>query len=855
MFKRFPIILCLPVFVMLSFFGCSGDGDEPKVTPQEPEIIARLITEDGWRFGGASGDGTRGDYLIQNKYVSFVVQGGGVPASWINFASALIDADIRRDGVTAGEDQAKDFLVEVSPTLDFLRAAKPVSAEVVSDGSDGTAWVRVHAVDVGVPIIDAVLPIGKTGLTGTIDYILEKDARYLKIVTTVTNNDEYGTMALGDGIFFLQRARALAPGNGFGAGGLSAFGDMPYLIAAGPDISYGYMPETGTVKVMVDQANIYPVFAESEKVTGGGTISYTRYFAVGETVNDVQKILYGLRGEALGDLTVQVSLADAADTPEDYVIQVLDDGGAVFSELKPDAGNAAVFSLPPGEYTVIAGNDRRGFSEASAAVTVAAGDRKSLDITLPAAGRIALHVSGDSPLGSLDALPSKVLLQAGHDADINAGAVYRLFTLGTDVYDIAPGQYTVTVSRGFEYTLCRENITVEAGASLPVTCTLDKVVDTDGWFAADFHVHSEMSVDAFPTGMDRVRHYLAEGIEWVANTDHDHVSDFQPYAEATDLQTAESHTASELLGFFPGIEISPPWAHLNAYPVVRPDDAAIYFGAQWWEDYTEGSPEMTTVPDMCRDAREKFGAQIIQYNHPNDGTGYFDAVGFDETSDLALMSTDIIDPSLADTVELMNSGGIDKCLSRTMFAWFNLLNQGYYITGVGVSDSHVPSGLGYSRSYVRLGPDTVGETTVDDVVAALKNNRAQASSGPFVEVFVGDTAIGDTAEVTGGTVSLHIKIQAPAWMPLNLIKIYANGSLLEQIPAADIGDADGVRYEATREYQITEDTWFVVIAGAPDMTLAPLRPGERVLTVANPVFVDTDGNGFTPPGFISLTSE
>jgi len=842
--------------VLMMVSACSGDDEtnNPPVDPDEPDVVAQLITEDGWRFGGASGDGTKGDYLIQNKHVSFVVQGGGVPASWINFASALIDADIRREGVTAGDNKAKDFLVEVSPTLDFLRAAKPVSAEVMNDGTDGTAWVRVHATDAGVPIIDAVLPIGKTGLTGTIDYILEKDARYLKIVTTVENNDEYGSMALGDGIYFLQRARALAPGNGFGAGGLSAFGEMPYLIAAGPDISYGYMPEDGAVKVMIDQANIYPVFAESEKVTAESTISYTRYFAVGETINEVQEILYGIKGEALGTLAVEATMEDSNDTPADYVIQVLDNDGAVFSEAKPDAENKAVFSLPAGYYTLQAGSDQRGFSGATVDVTITADQQSDVSVPLAPAGRIAMNVSGESPIGHLDALPATVLLQPGLDAHINEGVTYRFFTLGTDTYTIVPGDYTITVSHGYEYTLCRQNITVEAGVVQAIDCELQKVVDTTGWMAADFHLHSELSVDAYPTAMERVRHFLAEGVEYIANTDHDHISNFQPEAEATELQDG-GYMASDLLMFFPGAEISPPWAHLNAFPLVRPDDADINFGIRWWEDYTEGSPEMMSVPDMCRNVRERFDAQIVQYNHPYEANAYFEEIDFDHLSDLALMSTDVIDPSLVDTIELINGSGVNTCLNETLFAWFNLINQGYPLTGVGTSDSHVPSTVGHARSYVRMGADTIEETSLDDLVAALKSNRALACSGPFITAFVDDAAIGDTATVTGGTVQLDVKVQAPAWMPVTMIKIYGNGSLLEQIPVEDITETDGVRYEATREYEITEDTYFVVIAGAPDQTLAPQHPGQRVLTVANPVFVDTDGDGFTPPGFIPLVSE
>ena len=95
--------------------------------------------------------------------------------------------------------------------------------------------------------------------------------------------------------------------------------------------------------------------------------------------------------------------------------------------------------------------------------------------------------------------------QAGHgqQAPIAGGRVYVEFPISGDItLPIAPGTYDVVVSRGYEYEVERQTVTVTAGQTTQVDALLDHVVDTTGVQCADFHVHTWRSNDS---GDDSVR--------------------------------------------------------------------------------------------------------------------------------------------------------------------------------------------------------------------------------------------------------------------------------------------------------------------------------------------------------------
>jgi hypothetical protein len=156
------------------------------------------------------------------------------------------------------------MLVEVSPLCDFLRAVKPTGAYVESDGKDGTAKVVVTGTDAGVGIIDAAIPMGGTDLSVKQEYILEENSSAIKIVTSVTNLAGDTTIKMGDGAFWLRRARTLVPGVGYGDDAVMGR-EMKYIVVIGDGLAYGYVVPTGAFKIPIAQATSFRFTAKRSK--------------------------------------------------------------------------------------------------------------------------------------------------------------------------------------------------------------------------------------------------------------------------------------------------------------------------------------------------------------------------------------------------------------------------------------------------------------------------------------------------------------------------------------------------------------------------------------------------------------
>lgn len=218
----------------------------------------------------------------------------------------------------------------------------------------------------------------------------------------------------------------------------------------------------------------------------------------------------------------------------------------------------------------------------------------------------------------------------------------------------------------------------------------------------------------------------------------------------------------------------------------------------------------------------------------------------------------------------------------TVETWFTMLDRGARPTGMGTSDTHGLLGHepGYARTllFVGDGNDTPGGYSRADVVKAIRDHRAITTNGPFVEITTATGKIGDT--VTGGSQSLAVRVRAPSWAKVDTLVIYSNSQVLQtlQIPAAQATD-----FQTTINVSVAQDAWVVAeVTGQSNMfpVLSPtefppldatviiqalsvgldlsslpiassLKPNRvhqsTPYAITNPIWIDVDGNGWTPP--------
>jgi hypothetical protein len=374
--------------------------------------------------------------------------------------------------------------------------------------------------------------------------------------------------------------------------------------------------------------------------------------------------------------------------------------------------------------------------------------------------------------------------------------------------------------------------------------------------------------------VDRVANFAAAGVEVLVATDHNLVFDYQPIIEQLGLQAKMASIA--------GVEVttgskSPKdtaqfasQGHWNGWPFpVRPHERK------------NGAPEEAYVdPNVVFDRLRLEGAEVVQLNHPWWGSlGYFSRNGFDSALPLTSAANNfLLEESIMgsgtrnldfDAIELYNGIGPILAYQTTRLSWFNLLSQGVRKVGTAVTDTHfvaIKHG-GFPRTFVA---SDVTDMTLLDVTAfndSLKQMKAMGTSGPYLEVIASDggrsAGLGETLTVTGD-VSLEVRVQAPCWIPVEEVRVYANGELSQRI-AVDPRCTSVVRYEDILVERPTSDSFYVVEAGqhlpedpneppkAPRNIMSVIEPGVVPLAFINPIFVDVDGNGvFDPPGVGSL---
>ncbi len=273
------------------------------------------------------------------------------------------------------------------------------------------------------------------------------------------------------------------------------------------------------------------------------------------------------------------------------------------------------------------------------------GGTKSVMLVLPAAGKIMASVRSFSERGPQE--PVKVTfigengegrpnpyLGEGFLPAEEAKIVSALNGRGEAV--LPAGTYRVVASRGPEYTTDEQLVTIGPMETRKVDLTIERVVDSSGWIAGDFHMHSQRSPDSGMSIEARVTSALVEGLDVVASTDHDFVTNYVPALESLGM--------SDWLVTLAGDELSQlHYGHFNAFPLSY-DQTQASGGAPNWRDpsptasFADGSPLPLYAPQDCFDSLRARGDRgvvgqdpIVIMNHSQESmTGYLRSFGFEQ---------------------------------------------------------------------------------------------------------------------------------------------------------------------------------------------------------------------------------
>ena len=826
----------------------TDDDDDNTVWPNlsdqlgEGEVRAGLITAEDELIGGPRARGQIGDYKIYNSQVELIIRSPENPGiGWTTYSGNLVDADRAR----APEEQGADGLWALEQLIGLIRGFYARDIEVVKSGADGQAIIRVTGKDGGIDIVDSTVPTLDHQLIIVNEYILDADKNYLRVRTTLENQiDKDRRLFLADIPLWDDEMKIFNPRTGYNMGDLDLLANLRWvggISRLGFPVSYALATENPKRSLWAPyiDGEILPLIEGMINLAPFGVSSYERLFIIGDgdtgmissTINayDQNEDFVLLTGRidtaAGGDLEgVEVIVTDSRPVGTNFV-----------GVLWPDRDGEFSLEVTPGRYTLMANGPGR--IDAQSVSLVADDDINRAELYIDSPGFFNFTVTDD--LGA--EVPCRITLQPGHNANPNAGIAKRIWSItGMGTERIVPGNYTATASRGYEYEIAQQNITIAAGQITYFEDFIEHSVDTTNHLSGDFHIHTQFSIDSQALADVRVRELVTEGIEMPVFTDHDFNSDFTPIVAAVG--------AEDLIKPVIGTEISPVYGHLNAWPMDRPGWAPDYYGVPLVK-YSEHRQiiKKYEIPELWQIARSDFGAQVIQINHPrSDSLGWFNYVDYDPT-----VGVSPLDPALwstgFDAIEVFNSGSNHE---GSLTDWFSFLDQGLEYTLTGNSDSHSPdSNLGNPRNVFYMPTDDPALADPADMVDSILNHRNQVSNGPFISFSINGEPIGGM--VSGETdleANLQIKVQAPLWVTVDTLRIYSHhGQVIQQIDLPPTGNV--VRFEGTISYELEQDAYFVVWAGSDTANLGPVTRGENPFCMTNPIWVDANGNGrFDPPG-------
>lgn len=865
----------------------------PALSVSAAEIVTQLNSSNVQQFKPRGPDAIGGidDWLLSNGTMCAVVSDVAHESGLMAWGGSLVDVY----HCESGNDQWSFH--HVIPNIDKDLPFKPVSIDAFE--SNGKPGLRVEFAGVGL------------NLRSEYSFVSSSKTQ-MRVVHSLTRSEENASLTML-GLLALHPHASLAPfsistkyaeyGLGFSYPGSDMNDTLSVVDALVPadihvyvgdsalgEVSYGVQTNSAVLVNSEGERELLPVFQQTASTYSmQGVFSRSPWFGgegklgllefaqsqlmdidIGESLEIVQTFYLGRKSDvaSIADQIYQGPLLNGVTNAIDTTVHIVDESGNALSSVRSDASGAFSVRLPEGTSAVTLQLRSAGSNTTTS---------HAIDITGPITNTGTLASDKVAQLAVENELPVRltfigvngtknpdfyrhgpvVLFGGSDDSDVRKANYISLTGLNSDVTDVQlpPGSYRVIASRGMAYGVTETTINLKAGANPPLIVNPPlQEVDTNGLFAADFHVHSAPSFDSSIPVEERLRGFVAQGGDVLIATEHNVLVDYQDRVTQLGLQ--------DHLKVIGGIELtgmartpSAPFTngHLNVFPVqARPNE------------FSGGMPRHEGL--RLRELYASFGDSdpraLFQLNHPRtaeaddedfDGNFFehlYSGQRYDPKQDLASSGNKILLEKEAktnlrdldfDLLEVANGPAYGN-YKRTQTDWFSLLSQGERIVGSANSDTHGTRHLvAIPQNFVVL--DDYNE---EAFLSAVKEGRMSGSTGPILKVFIENEPgkrkrPGDT--YTGNSFVLNVNVQAASWVPVAELSLVINGDIAQR-QAVSAGDT------ITLPIELTKDSYIVVeVNGEASELYNELAPDFRPFAFSNPIYVDADQDGqWTAPG-------
>ena len=768
--------------------------------------------------GGKEADGIFGDFVIRNDFISAVISSGeptrkaNMSTHWEGFnPGTLYDLSLRH----ANNDQLTLFAPNDQ--------RGPVShVRVVEDGSNGKAVIETF-----------ISSARNKGLMKRHLYILSEKDKGIFIKSILKNeSSEKKSGSIED--LWKQFTRHGSYNGIFWGDAINPADKAGY--------AYTWLEQDGTTNTTT----------AIDLLPGEETI-ISRFLTVGASPAQAFGFAAQLRGP-VGFLSGRLSNEDDSPITTAQIFIHVDDQKI---PAYPDSDGKFFIPFPPGEYTVTI--EDIGRPSYSTKVVLLNDKRSSLNSVLPPAAKVSFKIQDE--LGQL--IPCKAQFHGLNGTPTpNLGPQNRAhgcleqYHSETGLFEtpLPPGEYQVIVTKGIEYNHLSRTINLKEGETVAIHGTLHRVIDTRGWISTDYHAHSTPSGDNTCGTNDRIINLVAEHIEFAPTTEHNRFYDWKPHIDELGL--------SDHILTIPGIELTGPGAHFNAFP-FSPEPFRQDNGAPTWHS----DPRITAY--LLREYQGANPNRWLQLNHPDMAQIFLDR-NEDGNVDRGYHTLDsIIDAAETWGTNILlkqpfsiqrSTAGIETIRFYREFLWLQMLNRGHSYWCVSVSDAHSVhgNGVGGWRTYVTSSRDHPAEIDWKEIITNSKRGQMMVTNGPFLTVEAVDGTLPGGTTRAADSLSLKIKIQCTDWIEIDRVQILVNGRQPSTLnfTKEHFGDYFGqgtLVFDQIIDVPLSEDSHIIVVAMGENSTLKKgygnsSQSGMKPCAYTNPIFVDLDGNGFEPNG-------
>lgn len=326
------------------------------------------------------------------------------------------------------------------------------------------------------------------------------------------------------------------------------------------------------------------------------------------------------------------------------------------------------------------------------------------------------------------------------------------------------GYYAFLLTHGITHNQAETSLEIRPGEIADLEAVLEPASPTPGWVHLELGQRTVATPGCVITPGDAVLMAAGEGIDWLVSGDLNTLTDLGPTIREMGLEDR----LRAGIGFRTYLPRRPEWGHFLIWPVAAdaPDPAVA--GERW--------RDLTRSQDFFAVLRELYPGALIQVDAPyNDDSamGYFSEPG-KTRHEIAWQPKAELDLSF-DAVTAFPEWLPVAYAERYEF-WMTMLTRGQQAIPAVSSSGRAIVGAepGYPRMLVDFAGSPRDAWTEEALLQALRANRLQISTGPFITMKINNRDWGGVVPLAARP-NFKLRATAPNWVDVRRLSLEKDG--------------------------------------------------------------------------------